>query len=115
NDDLSAADLFQPRDHPHGGAFATTRWSDQHEELLVLDFHAEIGYRRGRVATIELGDILENHARHCRVPPVVNYRTIPGWTARKRLLRDPVAAPYDWWRNLSIIQLGLSRGFSYWL
>ncbi|KAH0444073.1 hypothetical protein KCU90_g1083, partial [Aureobasidium melanogenum] len=34
---IAAADFLEPRDHPHQGALAATRWADQHDELAVID------------------------------------------------------------------------------
>jgi predicted permease len=63
--DAAAGNLLQAGHHPHRGALAAAGGTDQHQEFLVHDLHCEVLDRRSRVAAaINLGDVLEDHARH---------------------------------------------------
>ena len=58
DEELALGDLLKSRDHTKGGGFTATGRSDENDELLVLNFKAEVGYG-GDAAGIFLIDMLQ--------------------------------------------------------
>ena len=58
DEELALGDFLKSRDHTKGGGFTATGRSDENDELLVLDFKAEVRYG-GNAAGIFLIDMLQ--------------------------------------------------------
>ena len=72
-------DLLEPGDHPQGGRLPAARRADEDHELAVLDPEAHV--RDGaRAVRVDLGDLIEGHARHDDPPFPVNGASLPSET-----------------------------------
>ena len=60
---LTAADVFQPGDHPQGRGFAAARRAYQNHKFLVLNLQIQIG-DDGHIAGVGFVDMLECNACH---------------------------------------------------
>ncbi len=64
--DLAAGDLLEPGDHAQCRALAAARRTDQHDELVVVDFEVDAPHRLGLV--VALTQLLQHDLRHLDPP-----------------------------------------------
>ena len=55
DENLTFCDLLQPCDHPQGSGFATARWPNKNQKLLIG--HLEVDPVHGHNCIISLGNI----------------------------------------------------------
>ena len=67
---LAAADRLEPGDHPQRGRLATSRRTDEHEELAVVDVERQTGDGLEAVV-VDLVDIVECDRCH-RTPILIS-------------------------------------------